>query len=59
MKSILEVIEFRLTLDGFVNTLKAKELRKYIWENSVSGMKYTIIMNHKMTQMKITQEIIL
>ena len=59
MKSILDSIEQHLKLEGFENTFRGEELRKFVWENSATGVTYTILMNHKMTKMQIDLKIVL
>ena len=52
MKELLESIEQRLMLEGFVKTYDAPELRKFVWENSKCVI-CSILLNHPMTVMNI------
>ena len=52
LEDVLENIKAGLEKDGYVSTLESPELRK--WEY-VSDLKtITILMNHPMTEMRIT-----
>ncbi len=52
LENVLKNIKAGLESDGYVSTIESPELRKYEWE---SGFKtITIIMNHPMTEMRIT-----
>jgi len=53
MKELRDIIEQHLKLKGFENTLRADELRKFVWEHSDSGVTYTILLNYPMTVMNI------
>lgn len=52
MKAILESIEQRLILEGFIKICDAPELRKFVWENSKCVI-CTILLNYPMTVMNI------
>lgn len=52
METILESIRITLEEEGYVSTLESPELRKYEWEKELK--KVTLIMNHPMTEMRIT-----
>jgi len=52
MKELLESIEQRLMLEGFVKTCHAPELRKFVWENTECVI-CNILLNHPMTVMNI------